>query len=291
MRAARRLRTLIVVFSLPCVSLSARAQAPAAAPAPAAASATTGAPATAAPLAKAEIAHFLETATIVRHRDTRKGVTGVVRLTLQQGNLVHDAAFSSVEQEVPVMRFGTGQTEFNFVDSYTYSIAAYRLAELLGLDDMMPVTVERKWDLRTGALSWWVDAKWDEEARRKQHIEPPDPDAWNRQMHRMRVFTALVADTDRNLGNLLISADWKLWMIDFTRAFRRTTTPTAPAGLTRCDRHLLAALRSLRREQVAAATKRYLRDSLIDALMARRDAIVALFDQKVAAAGEASVLY
>ena len=67
-----------------------------------------------------------------------------------------------------------------------------------------------------------MDARWDEGQRLKQHAEPPDAEAWNQQMHRMRVFTALVADTDRNLGNVLISADWKLWMIDFTRAFRRT---------------------------------------------------------------------
>jgi len=36
----------------------------------------------------------------------------------------------------------------------------------------------------------------------------------------MRVFSQLVYDTDRNLGNVLISEDWHLWMIDFTRAFR-----------------------------------------------------------------------
>ena len=58
--------------------------------------------------------------------------------------------------------------------------------------------------MRSGALSWWVDAKWDEGARLKKHIEPPDSEAWNQQMHRMRAFTALVADTDCNLGNVLI---------------------------------------------------------------------------------------
>ena len=36
-------------------------------------------------------------------------------------------------------------TELGFVDSYKYNIAAYRLAELLGIDDIMPVYVERNW--------------------------------------------------------------------------------------------------------------------------------------------------
>ena len=38
--------------------------------------------------------------------------------------------------------------ELDFVDSYKYNIAAYELAELLGMDDMLPVYVERKWQGR-----------------------------------------------------------------------------------------------------------------------------------------------
>lgn len=242
-------------------------------------------------LTKAQMAHFLSTAKVVAHRSIPKGVTRPVRVTLSDGTLTHDAAFSFVEQRSPAMRLANGKMEFNFVDSYTYSIAAYRVAELIGMDDMIPVTVERQWDDRTGALSWWIDAKWDEASRLKEQAQPPDPDSWNRQKHRMRVFTTLLADTDRNQGNVLITSDWKLWIIDFTRAFRKAPTLLEPQGLTRCERGLLAALRALKREDVEAATRRYLRRSDIDALMARRDAIVALFDRRVAELGEASVLY
>lgn len=242
-------------------------------------------------LTKAQMAHFLRTAKVVAHRSIPKGVTRPVRVTLSDGMLTHDAAFSFVEQRAPAMRLANGKMEFNFVDSYTYSIAAYRIAELIGMDDMIPVTVERQWDGREGALSWWIDAKWDEASRLKEQAEPPDSDGWNRQKHRMRVFTTLLADTDRNQGNVLITADWKLWIIDFTRAFRRTPELLEPQGLTRCERGLLASLRALKREDVEAATKRYLRKSDIDALMARRDAIVALFDRRIAELGEPSVLY
>jgi hypothetical protein len=237
------------------------------------------------------MADFLTTAKVVAHKGIPKGITAPVRVTLSNGTFVHDAAFSSVDQRTAVMRFDNGRTELDFVDSYRFTIAAYRLAELLGLDDMMPVTVERQWDMRYGALSWWVDAKWDEAARLKQHIEPPDVEAWNRQMHRMRVFTALVADSDRNLGNVLISADWKLWMIDFTRAFRHTNKLLAPENLTRCDRRLLAALRDLKQDDVEARTKPYLGRGDVQALLARRDLILALFEKRVAEKGEALVLY
>ena len=53
----------------------------------------TAAPATAAPLTKTEMAHFLATAGVVKHKDIPKGVTGPVRLTLSDGTLVHDADF------------------------------------------------------------------------------------------------------------------------------------------------------------------------------------------------------
>ena len=237
-------------------------------------------------------AQFLLTARIIKHKGIPKGVTSPVRLTLTDGALTHDAAFSTVNERQSVMHFRDGRTELNFVDSYKYSVAAYRLAGLLGLADMMPVTVERSVDGEKGALSWWVDdVKLDEGQRLKDHVQPPDPADWNHQMYRMRVFTQLVADTDRNTGNVLITSEWKLWMIDFTRAFRHTHTLIAPKDVTRCDRALLDRLKALTRDQVAAETKSYLEPADIEGVMARRDALVALIEQMIAERGEAQVLY
>jgi hypothetical protein len=238
-----------------------------------------------------QIAHFLATAKIVGDKEIPIGVTRPLRLTLDNGELRHDAAFSTVEQRVPVMRFEGGRTEIDFIDSYRYSLAAYAVAELVGLDEMMPVTVERQYHGRRGALSWWVDVQMDEAERRAKSIKPPDPEAWSDQMHRMKVFTQLVGDTDRNLGNLLVGRDWKLWMIDFTRAFRRTRELRNPADLNRCDRQLLARMRALTKNQLAEKTHDYLGGGEIDALLARRDLIVARFDQLIAERGEARVLY
>jgi hypothetical protein len=244
------------------------------------------------PLAKEAVRAFLLTAEVVKSKAIGKGITHPMRLTLTDGRLTHDAAFVSVNEQLSVMRFQSGRTELDFVDSYKYSIAAFGLAELLGLDDLMPVTVEREWKGQKGALSWWVDdVMFDEEARLKQKVTPPDPEAWNRQMFRMRVFTQLVVDTDRNLGNVLITQDWELRMIDFTRAFRKWRRIQSPADLARCDRQLLARLRELTRDGVAAKTRAYLGNAEIDALMARRDLIVAHFDKLIAEKGDAQVLY
>lgn len=242
-------------------------------------------------LDKAQIAEFLSTARIVGGKNIPVGVTHPVRVTLDDGHMRHDAAFSTIDERVPVWKGKNNTTELDFVDSYQYTIAAYRVAELVGLDEMMPVTVERRWEQSKGGLSWWVDGAFDEQQRLKKGLKPPDPDAWNDQMHRMKVFAQLVGDTDRNLGNILIGPDWKLWMIDFTRAFRRTHKLLNVSNLQRCDRHLLDRLRGLTKEAVAQKTKPYIGGPEVDALLARRDLIIARFEQLVTERGESRVLY
>jgi hypothetical protein len=239
-------------------------------------------------------AEFLRTARIVDARPIGKGVTQPFRLTLTDGTVTHDAAFQSINEQRKMSRTGRGGAlEFNFVDSWRFNVAAHRLASLLGIGSMVPVSVERTWKGKKGALTWWVDdVLMDDEGRRKGGVEPPDPDEWNRQHLRMRVFTQLVYDTDRNQGNLLITKDWRLVMIDFTRAFRSWDEVPSPLTiLRRCDRSLLAAMRALTKESLRRAAAEYLSPFEIDGVLARRDILVAHFDALIAKLGEASVLY
>src|SRR5207237_7799347 len=98
-----------------------------------------------------------------------------------------------------------GTSESNFVDSYKYDIAAYLLAELLEMDDTLPVTVERKWQGTSGALSWWLPVVMSASEGLKRQTPPPDPEALDRQMYKIRVFDELIYDTDANLTNRLIA--------------------------------------------------------------------------------------
>jgi hypothetical protein len=109
-------------------------------------------------LTKEQINQFLLTAKVVNSRQSNKGITNTLRLTLTDGTVTHDASFQAVDEHKARMETLRG-TELAFVDSYKYNIAAYRLAELLGIDDMLPVYVERGWGGKPGSLSWWFAGK------------------------------------------------------------------------------------------------------------------------------------
>ena len=241
-------------------------------------------------LTKEQIKQFLLTAKVVKSEQSKKGITNPWRLTLTDGTVTHDASFQSIDEHKPTMQLASG-TELNFVDSYKYNIAAYQLAELLGIDDMLPVYVERSWGGNSGSLSWWLPVKMDEVERHKQKLTAPDADAWNNQMYKVRVFDQLVYDNDPNLTNVLIGEDWKIWRVDFSRAFRLSKDLRNPTDLVRCDRQLFENLKTLDSNELAEKTKHYLTKDEVKAVMARRDKIVAQFQKLISEKGEKEVLY
>jgi hypothetical protein len=243
------------------------------------------------PLTKEQIKQFLQTAEVIKSKQTGKGVTHPWRLTLSNGTVTHDASFQAIDVHKAEMKLESGRSEIDFNDSYRYNIAAYQLAELLGLDDMLPVYVERKWQGKSGSLSWWLPVKMDEAERLEKKIEVPDPDRWNKQMFRIRVFDELVYDSDPNLTNVLIGDDWTVWRVDFSRAFHKNTELRAPKNLVKCDRELFEKLKALNADELTEKTKRYLVKDEVKALMARRDKIVATFQTLIAQKGEKETLY
>jgi hypothetical protein len=239
---------------------------------------------------KEQIKEFLLNAKIVNSKPAPKGITDTARLTLSDGTRTHDASFQSIDQHAARKDLANG-VELNFVDSYRYNIAAYALAELLGVDDMLPVYVERKWKGNPGSLSWWLPVKMDEAERIKRRVEAPDATSWNHQMYRIRVFDQLVYDTDANLTNVLIGEDWKLWRVDFTRAFRASKQLRNPGDLVLCDRQLFEKLKALDENQLTEKTKHYLTKNEVKAVMARRDKIVERFQELIREKGENETLY
>lgn len=278
--ADRRVLWGVVVAVALAVPAWAQAPAPPVSAAPAAAT-----------LTRAEQAEFLRTAKVVRSRQLSTGVTSPYRLTLSDGVVTHDAGFQTVDERRAQADFGPRGVEYNFVDSHHFNLAAYLIAGMVGLDAMMPVTVHRSWNGRDGTITWWIDDAIEERTRRKEKREAPNKVLWAQQMYKMRLFGVLVGDTDRNLGNVLITPDWKLWMIDFTRAFRLHAELKYPNDLPQVDRTVLARLRALDGAALKAATAHCLTEFEAQAVMKRRDILVAHFDALIKAKGSSGVLY
>lgn len=234
---------------------------------------------------------FLAGAEVVGVRGTSKGVTSPRRLTLNDGTRTHDASFQKVD--ISQARFETKNgVELNFRDYYGYNIAAHHLACLIARCDLVPAAVERKWRGDAGALVYWVDnVMMDEAERRKQEAASPDQWGWTRQVNLMRLFTELTGDSDRNQTNILITKDWRLVLIDFSRAFRTHKEPKRLEQIHSVDADVLDALRALDKEQIKAVAGRWLASHEIDAVLARRDGLLAHFDALIAQKGRAMVVY
>jgi hypothetical protein len=232
---------------------------------------------------------FLKTAPIVRQRDLSVGVTVPRRATLDDGRMRHDAAIQVTDVSRAVFETSRS-TELNFRDSWKFNVAGYELAKILQLN-MVPPYVERDVEGRSASVSWWVNDAMMGRDQYRRKLVPPDTRRWSEEMQAVRVFHQLIHDTDPNLTNLLITKDWRVWMIDFTRAFRWTTRLQNPHLLVRCDRRLLANLRAMPEDTLREKLGRWLTKREFDGMLARRDLIVKRFDDQIASRGEAFVLY
>lgn len=242
-------------------------------------------------LTPAQMEDFLLNAPISNLRGVDKGVTNSKRATLSDGRITHDAHIQTVDISKTVFQPDRGPTELNFKDTYRYNIAGYRLAVLLGLDNV-PMSVERRVEGTPAAVTWWVDdVLMDEGQRRKK--EPAGGLSSRRagQIHIMRVVDALIANTDRNAGNLLWTTDGEMWLIDHTRAFRLDKKLKNPKLLERCERGLLEKMRGLTAETLTRDMGNSLNKFEIEALLARRDEIVTLFEGMMVKRGEGAILY
>ncbi len=235
-----------------------------------------------APWTDAEKERLLLNAEILGEKTLRIGSTGSKRVTLSDGSRTHDAHVQTVDVIRHEWHSVGDLKRPTFKDSYRYNIAAYRLDRLLDLH-MVPVSVERRLGGRPAAVTWWVDdVAMMERDRIRQRLSAPDPQDWFAQKQRTWVFNQLIANTDLNQGNILITGDWQIRLVDFTRAFRTIKLLLEPDRLIRIDVSLLSRLRNLGREQVEGRLGDCLTRGEIRTLLIRRDKIVELFDLKLA---------
>ena len=228
-------------------------------------------------------------ASIVSEHELYPGAKYSWRVSLDDGKRKHDA---SVDTEN-----GSNASQRD----YRLNVAAYELDKALELN-LVPPAVERTVNWQPAAVTWWADAvAMNELGRRRKKIEPPDPDSWNKQMQAVRVFDELISNAYRNISpvhylstiwdNLLITNDWRIWLIDHTRTFRISKQLENPESLTQCDRTLLGKLRELNKEVLKQKLGKYLAPEQLDGLEARRELLVKHFNEQIVRKGEGAVLY
>lgn len=286
----RALPFAMLCLALPSAAGLARAgaaqEAAAQAPAPAP-SAPEVAPPAAAPPAQAtgakvwlghhaEFEEYLKTAPIENIGDIPVGVTKPKRAFFAKGGLAGSAALKYLPSGI----------KSGFWEAYKSEIAAYRLDRILGLD-MVPPTVERRVGADLASLQLWV-----EDCKLLKDADQTKVTAalrWAQQVWRQRTFDNLIANIDRNAGNLLVDGEWNLVLIDHSRAFASNTMPFTKQ-MTRIDRAFYERLKLLDEATLMRELKPWvLSGGSVRDILKRRDKIVAQFDRLAQEKGEAAV--
>ena len=226
-----------------------------------------------------EVEAFLDNADVVWREKLTVGTNKHKRkVKLQQGS---DEAHAILRTSYEIKPSPGG----GFVDSYMSELAAYRLALLLGLDNVPPV-VRRM----GGSLQIWIEDATTDAARRKAGEEPADPETFERQLMDMVIFDNLIANTDRNPGNIIIDSQNKVWFIDQTRSFAGQKELKYSDKITGCSRELWSKLQEVSDADILDAVGPYVKTYRSELLLRRAlllDAITAQID----AHGEENFLF
>jgi hypothetical protein len=236
------------------------------------------------------IEELLKGAKVTQMKSLPEGVTLPKKATLEFNGTKQYGVWKVIDEgPVPSKQLDNG-LELQFQDSWRTEVAAYELDKLIGLG-MVPATVQRTLDGKQGSMQFFVDSVMDEEVRLKKGLKPPNPILWNQQVQRIRLWDNLIYNTDRNLGNLLITSDWKIRLIDHSRTFRPFEQLKDPKSMTIFSRTLLAKIGELNEPMLKEHLGKYLSPAQISGILKRRDAILALSKKMVDEKGAGAVLY
>lgn len=216
-----------------------------------------------------------------KKRKTLKGVTRPQLYTIVCSGQERRAVVKSLhESKLGLTRFEKGLWEVNFTDSYLYERAAYLLDRELGLN-MVPVAVIREIRRGESAFVEFIDQASFE--RDSPHTPSGRERAeLAREKAIMRLFDALIYNTDRNTQNLLVDdQNWRLYLIDHSRAFRQVSDLPEEGWVqtrARLSSELYERLKSLEEAPLVELLAGVLSEAQVRTLLARRDKIIQKID-------------
>lgn len=240
----------------------------------------------------ATIQDVMRSARVVSREKVGRGVAGVEKLVLEHEGIRFHAAFRTVDvtvREPP--SGGAKRSTLKYRDAAIFERAAYEISGLLGIGRIPPVAVRRV-DKQIGTVQIWMeDTRPEDEMLKRDELKPPDVRRWLQQKNIMYVFDSLIANSDRNQGNLLIDRSWNIWFIDHTRAFKRSSKLFKHDKLTACERQLWTSLREIDEETLRQRLQPYLERQEISILLTRRRKLIRHIQGEIDKNGEDAVIF
>ncbi len=190
-----------------------------------------------------------------------------------------------------------------FLDSWKCEIAAYRLDKLLGLNMVSP-TVEKRFQGNKGSCQLMLENVIMLRTKQEEKIKTPSYriEPLNRATYLQRAWDNLIANVDRNTGDILYTEDWRMILIDHSRAFRSSKKYTktlifdekykgGPKLMKKLPKAFVEKLKSLNFKLIREAVGEYLTDKEIEVALIRRDLLIDWLDKRIKKLGEDEVLY
>jgi hypothetical protein len=232
---------------------------------------------------------FLEEAKIVEWSqplNPRMAVTEPWRLKLEKDGIVKYGWWKNVDGRYK-----------GYMDRWRWEIAAYCLDKLLGLN-MIPPYVEKRFRGDRGVISLEADymMKVREKQEKKIKCPPRYVYSYNRATYLWRFWDNLIANEDRNEGDILITEDWRVIIIDHSRSFRtykkfKHKRKGKDESIMELPRALVEKLKSLDFEMIKNAVGEHLTDKEINAVLVRRELLLKEVDRLIVKFGEDKFLY
>jgi len=237
---------------------------------------------------------FLKSADIIDYEQMwgSQAITNPFRITLKKDTITRNALLKNIEE-----RLG-GHWE-----CWKFEIAAYLLDKYLELN-MVPPTIEKSFQGKRSSCQLWVEYEMSLRSKMQNNVAMPTYKVfhWNRATYLQRAFDNLIANIDRHAGNILITKDWRMILIDHSRTFRTSKKFTkkliytdkheeGPKEMKQLPRAFVEKISALNFELIKEIVEDYLTDDEINAVLVRKELILKEIKKLIKKYGEDKVLY